>query len=78
MCVDLELMEPGEVFMGVFIPYRDRDRDRGRGGYPRKTWWKFWEGKRTRDEFLGNEHERRMTEKECHGWKNQEFHFCGK
>lgn len=71
ICPNLEHIEIGDVFMGTFLPYRGR-------GYPRKTWWKFWEKKRTRDEYLSGEHERCMAEKQCHIWKNQEFHFCGK
>lgn len=70
---DLDLCSLGDASTGVFCPYPYHGR-----GWPRKTWWKFWEPKTTRDEFLRDEHERYMLEKQCHAWKGQEFHFCGK
>jgi hypothetical protein len=44
--------------------------------YPRKTWWKFWERKRTRSEYLADEHRKRLETRECHIWEDKEFHFC--
>lgn len=44
--------------------------------YPRRTWWKFWEKPRTRDEYIKNEHEKHVESRECHSWKGKSFHFC--
>ena len=68
ICLDLELDESGIVSLGTFLPYSSI-------GYPRRTWWKFWERKRTREEYLADEHEKYMAEGRCHIWKGQEFHF---
>lgn len=43
--------------------------------YPRKT-WKFWERHRTRNEYIEDEHKKRIENRECHVWKGKEFHLC--
>ena len=69
-CVDLDLMDFVEVGFGAARYLLDNK-------YPRKTWWKFWERKRTRKEYLADEHKKYLAERKCHLWNNVEFHFCG-
>ena len=67
VCPDLDLLSLANSF-GVDLP---RDK------YPRKSWWKFWEGNRTREEYIEDEHMRYIEERKCHIWNGRPFHSCG-